>query len=144
MSAGKAVMQDIRWRQRFANFDRPVLLLREPIERGVETLSDLEKERAVQRFEVAVELAWKTLKDYMEHEGAVIDPVTPRNVLKAAFAARIVQVGQVWIDMLDHRSVLSHTYSSAAFETAVLAMRDRYLAAIADLHSWLSERVTHG
>jgi nucleotidyltransferase substrate binding protein (TIGR01987 family) len=134
------MIQDIRWKQRFHNFDRAVALLREPIDRGIETLSDLEKEGAIQRFEVAVELAWKTLKDYLEHEGAVIDPITPRNVVKEGFAARIIADGQVWIDMLDHRNLLSHTYDSVTFEKAVVAVRDRYQAAIEDLHAWFLAR----
>lgn len=128
---------DIRWRQRFQNFDRAVVLLREPMERGVETLSALEKEGTIQRFEFAMELAWKTLKDFMEHEGQVIVPATPRNVLKEAFAARILRDGQVWIDMLDNRNLLSHTYDFETFEKAVLAIRDRYQPALEELHEWL-------
>ena len=131
---------DIRWKQRFQNFDRAVVLLREPIERDITTLSNLEKEGTIQRFEFAVELAWKTLKDYMVHEGKVIAPVTPRNVIKEAFAASIIRDGQVWIDMLDHRNLLAHTYDEATFDKAVLAVRDRYLSAIEELHLWLMER----
>jgi nucleotidyltransferase substrate binding protein (TIGR01987 family) len=132
--------QDIRWKQRFQNFDRAVALLREPFARDVATLSNLEKEGTVQRFEFTVELAWKTLKDYLEFEGQVLDPVTPRNVIKEAFTAGILNDGQVWIDMLNHRNLLSHTYDEATFGTAVLAIRDRYLAAIEELHLWLLER----
>lgn len=131
---------DIRWHQRFSNFDRAVALLREPMERDVATLSALEREGTVQRFEFALELAWKTLKDYLEYEGETISPVTPRNVIKQAFAARIVADGQVWIDMLDHRNLLSHSYDGAVFEKAVVAIRNRYLPAIEELHGWLLER----
>ena len=78
---------DVRWRQRFQNYDRAVRLLREPFERDVATLSALEREGTIQRFEVALELGWKTMKDYLEHEGRTLLPVTPRNVVKEAFAA---------------------------------------------------------
>jgi nucleotidyltransferase substrate binding protein (TIGR01987 family) len=132
--------QDIRWEQRFQNFDRAVVLLREPFERDVATLSNLEKEGTARRFKFTLDLAWKTLEDYLGHEGQVIDPVTPRNVMKEAFAARILSDGQVWIDMLDHRNLLSHAYDEATFDTAVLAIRDRYLAAIEELHFWLLKR----
>jgi len=132
--------QDIRWRQRFQNFDRALPLLREPFARDVGALSALEKEGTVQRFEYVLELAWKTLKDYLAHEGQVIEPITPRNVIKEAFAARILKDGQVWLDMLDHRNLLSHTYDAPVFEQAVLAIRDRYLAAFESLHAWLLER----
>jgi nucleotidyltransferase substrate binding protein (TIGR01987 family) len=134
------MLQDIRWKQRFQNFDRAVALLREPFERDVTTLSNLEKEGTIQRFEFTVELAWKTLKDYLEHGGQVIDPLTPRNIIKAAFAARILSDGQVWIDMLDLRNLLSHTYDETTFDTAVLAIRDRYKAAIEELHLWFLKR----
>jgi len=132
--------QDIRWQQRFQNFDRAVVLLREPIERDVTSLSALEKEGTIQRFEFALELAWKTLSDYLEHEGRIVQPITPRNVIKEAFAARILRDGQVWIDMLDHRNLLSHTYDESTFEQAVLALRDRYHPAIEELHAWFLER----
>lgn len=131
---------DIRWKQRFHNFDRAVVLLREPMDRDVTTLSDLERAGTTRRFEFALELAWKTLKDYLEYEGGVIEPLTPRNVIKEAFAARILRDGQVWIDMLDHRNLLSHTYDAAVFESAVRALRDRYLGAIEELHRWLMEK----
>jgi nucleotidyltransferase substrate binding protein (TIGR01987 family) len=128
---------DIRWQQRFQNFDRAVLLLREPIERDVAKLSNLEKEGTIQRFEFTVELAWKTIKDYLEYQGLVVAPTTPRNVIKEAFAARILTDGQVWIDMLDHRNLLSHTDDEAVFDQVICAIRDRYLAAIEELHLWL-------
>ncbi|MFO7535272.1 MAG: nucleotidyltransferase substrate binding protein [Kiritimatiellia bacterium] len=133
--------QDIRWKQRFQNFDRAVILLKEPFERPLEALSDLEKEGTIQRFEMALELAWKTMKDYLEHGGVVVQPLTPRNVIKEAFAARLLSDGQVWIDMLDHRNLLSHTYDRPTFEKVVLAVRDRYLPVIVELHGWFEKRM---
>ena len=131
---------DIRWKQRLQNFDRAVTLLREPIAMGVDTLSTLEKEGMIQRFEVALELGWKTLKDYLEFAGVTISPVTPRNVIKEAFAAKILPDAQVWLDMLDHRNVLSHTYDAATFEEVVNVTCVRYMPAIESLHDWLTQR----
>lgn len=132
---------DVRWKQRFQNFDRAVTLLREPIARGVDSLSLLEKEGVVQRFEFTMELAWKTLRDYLETAGRTIDPVTPRNVIKEAFAARIIDDGQVWLDMLDRRNLLSHTYDEKNFVEAVEELASRYMAAIDRLHGWLASRL---
>jgi nucleotidyltransferase substrate binding protein (TIGR01987 family) len=131
---------DIRWLQRFEHFARAVALLGEPIARGVEALSVLEREGTVQRFEVALELAWKTMKDFLEHEGEVLAPVTPKVVVKAAFAAGVIGEGQVWVDMLDHRNLLAHTYDAAVFEDAVCAIRDRYLPAFSALVTFLGSR----
>ncbi|MFT5029630.1 MAG: nucleotidyltransferase substrate binding protein (TIGR01987 family) [Candidatus Binatia bacterium] len=130
---------DIRWKQRFQNFDRAFVLLRDAMENGPSALNQLEKEGVIQRFEYCFELAWKCVKDYLEEGGFVFATVTPRHVLKDAFAAKILADGQVWIDMLDHRNLLSHTYSPTTFEKAVEAIHSRYLAAIDGLHEFLQQ-----
>jgi nucleotidyltransferase substrate binding protein (TIGR01987 family) len=131
---------DIRWKQRFDNFDRAFVLLREICDRGVDSLSQLEKEGAIQRFEVAFELAWKTLKDYLEESGVVVNPVTPRNVIKEAFAAKLLEDAQVWIDMMLHRNLLSHTYDIKVFETVLHVVAERYFSAFDRLHEFFLTR----
>ena len=131
---------DIRWKQRFQNFGRGVVLLREALENGPAALSALEKEGVIQRFEYTFELAWKTLKDFLEAGGLVISPVTPRQVIKDAFAAKVLADGQAWVDMLDHRNLLSHTYDRAVFENAVDTIAARYLPAMESLHVYLIEQ----
>jgi nucleotidyltransferase substrate binding protein (TIGR01987 family) len=130
---------DIRWKQRFQNFDRAFVLLREALERKPEALSMLEKEGVVQRFEYTFELAWKTLKDYLEASGLVISPVTPRQVIKEAFAAKVIVDGTVWIKMLDNRNLLSHTYDGLVFEETAKAIAEIYLPAIASLHEFFQK-----
>jgi nucleotidyltransferase substrate binding protein (TIGR01987 family) len=133
---------DIRWKQRFQNFDRAFVLLRDALENGPSSLNQLEKEGVIQRFEFCFELAWKTLKDYMEQDGFVFATITPRQVIKDAFAAQILKHGQVWIDMLDHRNLLSHTYNLVKFEEAIMALYDHYLDAFDQLHEFLQEKLT--
>jgi nucleotidyltransferase substrate binding protein (TIGR01987 family) len=132
---------DIRWKQRFKNFDRAYALLSQALERGPSALSLLEKEGVIQRFEYSFELAWKTIKDYLEEGGLVISPVTPRQVLKDAFAAKVITDGQVWINMLDNRNLLSHTYNLAVFEKAVDAIAAHYLPAMGELHQFLANKI---
>jgi len=134
--------EDIRWKQRFQNFDRAFVLLREALERAPDALSPLEKEGVVQRFEYTFELAWKTLKDYLEEGGLVISPVTPRQVIKEAFAAKVLPDGGVWIKMLDNRNLLSHTYDFSVFEQAVRAISEYYLPAMAKLHQSFADKIT--
>jgi len=129
--------QDVRWKQRFSNFDRAFLLLREGLERGPGGLNSLEKEGIIQRFEYTFELAWKTAKDYLEQAGLVITPLTPRQVLKTAFSSKLVADGQVWIDMINHRNLLSHSYDPTVFDAALASIADRYPPAIAALHDFL-------
>jgi nucleotidyltransferase substrate binding protein (TIGR01987 family) len=82
------------------------------------------------------------MKDYLDAEGAVSDPVTPRQVIKEAFAARVVPDGQVWIDMLDHRNLRSHPYDAAVFDLVVATIAERYLAALRLLAEYLAAKDT--
>ena len=133
--------QDIRWKQRFQNFEAAYRLLAEALADGDSELSDLEKEGVVQRFEYTYELAWKTLKDYLEASGLVIAPVTPKQVIKEAFAAKLIADGVVWMRMLDHRNLLSHTYDRSVFDAAISAIEADYLPVIGELYTRLKEEV---
>ena len=100
-------------------------------------MNQLEKEGVIQRFEYGFELAWKTIKDYLEGSGFVFAIITPRQVLKDAFTAKVIVDGQVWIDMLGHRNLLAHTYNEATFDETIAAIQQRYLVALEDLHTFL-------
>ena len=130
---------DIRWQQRLTNFERALRLLREAMAEGPEALNQLEKEGVIQRFEYCFELAWKTVKDYMEASGIVFDVVMPRQVIKDAFAAKVLNDGATWIAMLDHRNLLSHTYNPVVFVQAVAAIHQRYLPQLEQLHTFLQQ-----
>ena len=132
---------DIRWQQRLVNFSRALSLLREAMAHGPSALNQLEKEGVIQRFEYCFELAWKTTKDYMEANGFVFAVVMPRQVLKEAYAAKVIEAGQDWIAMLDHRNLLSHTYNPIVFEQAVDAIQQRYLPAMERLHAFLQQEL---
>jgi nucleotidyltransferase substrate binding protein (TIGR01987 family) len=131
---------DVRWRQRFENFSRAVTLLGSALEQGPGALNDLEKEGAVQRFEYTVELAWKVLKDFLEYGGLQLSSVTPKAVVKVAFASRLIADGQLWVDMLDHRNALSHKYDPTLLDPGLSMIRARYLPALQALHQFLGEQ----
>ncbi len=70
----------------------------------------LYRDGLIQRFEFTVELAWKSIKEYLEDQGAVISINTPRAILKEAFAAGIITDGEQWNAILTARNVTSHVY----------------------------------
>ncbi|MXZ91289.1 MAG: nucleotidyltransferase [Chloroflexi bacterium] len=125
---------EVRWHYRFRNFSRAYTLLREALEREVAELNELEREGVIQRFEYTFELAWLTLKDRLEYDGVVLATVTPRNVIREAFAAKLITDGAAWTDMLTDRNLMSHTYDFARFETVIENIRNRYLALLDDLY----------
>ena len=130
----------IRWQQRFENFERAFHLLREAFEKNPAQMSDLEKEGVVQRFEYTFELAWKTLRDYLVYSGVVFDQITPRSVIKQAFAAKIIEDGQTWINMLEQRNLRSHTYDNESFEAVFHGISHNSLAALEQVFAWLKAK----
>lgn len=130
--------QEIRWQYRFRNFSRAYSLLREALESGADALNQLEREGVIQRFEYTFELAWQLLKDRLEHDGVILAPVTPRNVIRQATAAALVADGQAWIDMLTDRNRMSHNYDFDAFETVIRNISARYLPQLDELYQRLA------
>lgn len=125
-----------RWFYRFDNYRRAFSLLREALETD-EPLSQLETEGVIQRFEYTMELAWKTLKDYLESEGVVLEQITPRQVIRRAFEAGIIRQGAVWQKALDARNLMSHTYNLDTFEQVIADLQSSYLAAFKELYEFL-------
>ena len=133
--------QDIRWKQRFQNFDRAFALLRSALEeKPLAAFNRLEQEGLIQRFAYTYELAWKTAKDYLEDQGAVFEEVTPKAVIQAAFAAGLIKDGQTWIDMRLHRNLLAHGYDEQKFNEVLRALEEKYLAALGHLHLCFVEK----
>lgn len=98
--------KDIRWKQRFQNFQKVCSRLEAAI--GLSQLTELERSGLIQTFEFTFELAWKTLKDHLESEGIVAN--TPREVIQQAFKAQFITKGHSWIDALEKRNLLAHSY----------------------------------
>jgi len=128
-----------RWLYRFKNYKRAFVLLREAIESEKE-LTQLEKEGCIQRFEYAFELGWKVMKDFLEGEGVALPVITPATVIRAAFEAKLISDGQVWMSALDARNKMSHTYDFSKFEQVIDDISQHYLAAMDALYTFFLEK----
>lgn len=131
--------KDIRWIQRLDNFQKAVNLLLEVQSMDLDELSQLEKEGIVQRFEYTLELGWKTLKDKMESDGLILDRISPKVVLKEAFQAKYIDQIDVWLEMINDRNLLSHSYDLETFESVIPDIQSVYTPLLATLAKNLSE-----
>lgn len=131
-----------RWVYRFDNYKRAFILLREAIETMEEReLTQLEKEGIIQRFEYTWELAWKVVKDYLNHEGVILDKITPASVIKTAFEAKIINNGDVWMKALDARNKMSHVYNLKKFEEVIAEIQAEYLSILDELYMSMMENI---
>jgi nucleotidyltransferase substrate binding protein (TIGR01987 family) len=129
-------LQTPRWIFRFDNFKRAFALLRDAInDMQQREISQLEKEGIIQRFEYTWELAWKVLKDYLEYTGVILETITPAAVIKAAFAAKIIDHGELWMQAMDARNKMPHTYNLKIFELIIGDIQKQYLQLLEDLHN---------
>ena len=128
-------LKNIRWRQRFQNLNKAF----EQLQRGllIKTPSDIEQQGIIQSFEFTFELSWKTMKDYLESQGVACQ--FPRDVIKQAFQYRLISAGEIWLDMLGKRNLLSHTYDEKIASEAYRSIKCEYAPQIKELVQWFRE-----
>lgn len=129
--------KEIRWKQRFSNFEKAFLQLEEAVKR-LDSLDDLAKEGLIQRFEYTFELAWKTMKDYLESKN--VEARFPRDVIKAGFQYELILDGELWLEMLEMRNDTSHAYDEKKFKVILDAIVHRFFTAIKNLKIYFSNQ----
>ena len=122
--------RDVRWQQRFAQFQKAFLLLQDAI--SIEKPSVVERAGLIQFFEMAFELAWKLIKDFEEAEGFMVK--SPRDAIKQAFEANIIGQGHDWIDALEDRNLTTHTYNEETAVDVEQKIRNKYFPLLNQLH----------
>jgi nucleotidyltransferase substrate binding protein (TIGR01987 family) len=121
---------DIRWIQRFDNFKRAFARLREASELAEQQgLSDLERQGLIQAFEFTHELAWNTFKDFLSARGSSAQLYGSRDATRAAFAAELIEDGEAWMKMIEHRNESSHTYNDDVAGKIMAAVKTFYVPA---------------
>ncbi len=130
-------LKEIRWKQRFENFNKSYKLLEKYSNKKIET--ELEMAGIIQFFEMTFELAWKVLKDYLEAEGYLVN--SPRDTIKQAFQIGIIDNGHVWIDALSNRNLTTHTYDEALAKKMTIEIVQLYFPELKKMHDKLSEEI---
>lgn len=118
--------QDIRWRQRFANYGKALLQLGDAVELNrLRELSHLEKQGLIQAFEFTHELAWNLLKDYLQDQGNQNIKGT-KDAIREAFKVELITDGEEWMAMIQSRNLSTHTYDEATADRLVETIVERY------------------
>lgn len=95
------------------------------------------------KFALQFELAWKLLKETLAYEGiAEATSGSPREILKAAFAAYDFIDEDLWLEMLKTRNELSHIYDGDAARITVDRIVGAYTPAFQELKRGIDELYT--
>ena len=117
--------QDIRWVQRFSNYQRALRRLEQAVELATDReLSDLEKDGVIHAFKYTFQLVSTTLQDYLKEQSEEIHG--PRDAFQLAFNRDIIENGQIWMDMIDSRKESIHTYNEDTAEKIYRKIVDIY------------------
>lgn len=130
---------DVRWRQRFQSFCKAFSQLAAAGELAKQRkLSELEQQGLIQAFEFTHELAWNTLKDFLESRGAA-DIYGSKDATRAAFEKGLLANGDEWMAMIQARNHSSHTYNEKTAHQIVAAILPGFIHEFAVFRATFSE-----
>ena len=122
--------KDIRWQQRFVNFNKAF----EQLERFIvhKHLNEMEEQGLIKAFEYTYELSWKTLQDLLIEKG--YNNITgPRPVIEQSFQDGYIVDGKGWMRMHTSRNLTSHTYDEQTAQEIIEGIKKEYFSLLRDL-----------
>ena len=122
--------KDIRWQQRFVNFNKAFAQLERFISK--EDLNEMEEQGLIKAFEYTYELSWKTLQDLLKEKG-YLDILGPRPVIEQSFQDGYIIDGKGWMQMHKSRNLTSHTYDEETAMEIIESIRNTYFDLLKDL-----------
>lgn len=148
-------MEDIRWEQRFSNYNKAITKLEESVkyiqhnflndedELDTEDLGyvvdELIKEGLIQRFEYTHELAWNVMKDYAFFQGNSTVGGS-RDATREAFKLQIINNPDTWMDMIQSRNKTSHTYNEETANEIFGKIINEYFPLFLDFRNVMEEK----
>ena len=124
--------------KKIEQYKKAVVRIREASKIFADNKNELYRDGLIQRFEFTFELAWKSIKEYLEEQGVSGDINFPRAVLKIAFSANIIN-DEKWLDMLNDRNMASHIYSEEIAEVISERIQSDYVNLLEKLIEKLEE-----
>lgn len=142
---------DIRWEQRFSNFNKALNKLTEAInyikknregkDVTEEVSEEIIKEGLIQRFEYTYELAWNVMKDYALYQGNS-EIGGSRDAIRYAFSLNLISDGNMWMDMVFSRRKTSHTYNEETAHEIYLKILNEYYPAFVEFQKGMESKRT--
>lgn len=130
----KQLSVDIRWQQRFSNYQKALAQLTKFVAK--DDLNELEEQGLIQSFEYTHELAWKTLKDFLENSGNT-EIFGSKDTTRLAFKLGLIEDGEGWMLMIQDRNQTSHTYNLETAKAIVAHIKQSYFSLFQQLEMHL-------
>lgn len=139
---------DVRWKQRFENFQKALQKLVDAVDyiknndsKAEIVLDEIIKEGLIQRFEYTHELAWNVMKDYATYQGNTTVGGS-RDATREAFQLQLISDGAVWMDMIGSRNKTSHTYNEATADEIYLKILNDYFPVFLEFQKNMEQKMS--
>lgn len=120
-----------RFEERKKDYENALKKLEEALIENIDTMQENTKQIIIDgvlhRFEFTFELAWKTMKDYLEYMGITNKIGSPRENIQAGFKQGIIENGEIWIEIMLSRNESSHLYDEEASRKIYDNIKNSYI-----------------
>ncbi len=132
--------QDIRWKQRFSNFNKALAQLTNVIDLNKQRpLTDIERQGLIKAYEFTYELAWNVMKDYFVYQGT-ITITGSRDAIREAFLRELISNGESWMKMVGDRNKTAHTYNEDIAKEVEHNILTSYYSLFVDFQSVMEQK----
>jgi len=129
-----------RWRQRFENLEKSFqVFCRRLKEYEKDSHSEPYQMSLVKSYEITIELARNTLKDYLENIGYADNLHNPKNIIRQAFQSEIISNAEGWMEAFKKRNKTSHIYNPKILKEVLSFINETYFLLLRDLHQSLKK-----
>ncbi|QQR54648.1 nucleotidyltransferase substrate binding protein [Candidatus Peregrinibacteria bacterium] len=130
-------MDTLKWEHKKENYKKALAALEEAVlEYQKNPENKTIRAGLIQHFEFCIELAWKLLKFQLE-EGLNQQSTSPKEVVRAAYEAKLINNGELWLKMLSDRNDSSHNYDEALAQKLCEEIIGPYATTLKTLHDSL-------
>ena len=124
--------KDIRWHQRFQNYEKALKQLDKFFVE--DELNELELQGLIKSFEYTYELAWKVMKDFFASKGTK-DVFGSKDAIRLAFKNELISYGEIWMNMVEDRYNTVHVYDEEEIKKITDNIRKKYFSAFKEFYT---------
>ena len=92
-------------------------------------------------FEICFEQSWKLMKEVLEQHVSFEEKIgSPKAIIKNAYQYKMIENCEGWLELLESRNILAHTYSDEQSLFIIRKLKTNYILLFENLRKELDEK----
>ena len=126
--------------KKYDNFSKALKNLKECL-KVEEPYSVVEQTGIVGLFQICFEQSWKLMKEVLENHGRfAVRTGSSREIIKIAYQCDMIKNQKAWLEILESRNILAHTYSDEQSLNVIKSIKSDYISVFEELKNELDKR----